>query len=128
MSLPHEINPLIPPPQKDEDPIELSNMIAGRMYQDYDKYIVRVRTEAAYKLGEINKVVDPVKRMALWRGFANFGDAGDVFITKGLFCEYVSTTDHLFLLPLCASRLGDGTITASADDRGSIYTLQVPIL
>ncbi|ODN81085.1 hypothetical protein L202_03180 [Cryptococcus amylolentus CBS 6039] len=88
MSLPapHLSNPLIPPPEGDEDPTQLALMIAGEPYQANDKYLDRLRNRGAIKLDEIVKVADMDERMALWREFGNVGE--DVLVVQRFFCEY----------------------------------------
>ena len=88
MSAPHETNHLIPPPEGDEDPTQLANMIAARPYLAPDKYLDRLRNIGAIKLDEIVQVADGPTRMAMWEKHANLGK--DVFITQRFFCEYVS--------------------------------------
>lgn len=90
LPLPHITNPLIPPPQADEDPTQLSLMIFGKPYNANDPYLDRVRNSFAIKLHEITSEPDGEKRMAMWRGVASIGEG--CFITQRFFCEYVGVS------------------------------------
>ncbi|WVQ73607.1 hypothetical protein IAR50_003187 [Cryptococcus sp. DSM 104548] len=84
--IPHLINPLIPPPEGDEDPTQLALMISGEPYQADDKYLNRLRNRGAIKLDAIVRVPDMDERMKLWKEFGNVGE--DVMIVQRFFCEY----------------------------------------
>lgn len=88
MSAPHLTNPLIPPPEADEETTQLELMIAGKPYLSFKPYLERLRNRGAAKLQEIESEADQDKRMELWRKFAVIGE--NVFIVQRFFCEYVS--------------------------------------
>jgi maltose O-acetyltransferase len=88
MSAPHLTNPRICPPEGDEDPTELINMISARPYKAFDAYVGRLRDTQAARVLEIDDIRDMEKRMEHMRGFINMGK--EVYIVNRFFCEYVS--------------------------------------
>ena len=90
MSAPHLSNPLIPYPEGDEDPTQLSLMIQGKPYLALDSYLDRLRNTGAIKLDKIVSEPDGEKRMDLWRKHAVIGP--NCMIVQRFFCEYVSCT------------------------------------
>lgn len=88
MILPHQSNSRISPPSEDENPEELSQMLAGRPYHSWDSYIGRIRDAQAREVWEINQIIDMEPRMKAMRDFIYMGD--QVWIAQGFFCEYVS--------------------------------------
>lgn len=86
MSAPHLSNPLIPAPEGDEDPTQLSLMIQGKPYLALDSYLDRLRNTGAIKLDKIVSEPDGEKRMDLWRKHAVIGP--NCMIVQRFFCEY----------------------------------------
>ncbi|TYJ56128.1 hypothetical protein B9479_003114 [Cryptococcus floricola] len=85
-SPPHLSNPLILPPEDDEDPTQLSLMLSGKPYTPSDKYLHKLHHHGSKTLAEIVQTPDLGERMKLWRTFAHLG-AG-VRIRQQFYCEY----------------------------------------
>ncbi|WVQ99139.1 hypothetical protein IAU59_006271 [Kwoniella sp. CBS 9459] len=86
--LPHELNPRIPAPQAElnEDPTQLSAMLACQPYHSWDKYIDRIRDTISRRVQEINRIDEMQERMKALREVVNMGEK--VWIVQGLFFEY----------------------------------------
>ncbi|OWZ43062.1 maltose O-acetyltransferase [Cryptococcus neoformans var. grubii Br795] len=74
MILPHQSNSRIFPSTEDENPEELSQMLAGRPYHSWDSCISRIRDAQAREVWEINQIIDMEPRMKAMRDFIYMGD------------------------------------------------------
>ncbi|AAW43048.1 hypothetical protein CNBD6150 [Cryptococcus deneoformans B-3501A] len=117
MILPHQSNSRISPPSEDENPEELSQMLAGRPYHSWDSYIGRIRDAQAREVWEINQIIDMEPRMKAMRDFIYMGD--QVWIAQGFFCEYgfnITIGEEVFiganctLLDVCPIKIGSRTM------------------
>jgi hypothetical protein len=91
MMAPHEMDPRIPAPGVNEDPVELKLMISGQPYKSGDPYVGRIRDAHGVKVQQINRIDEMEIRMNALRELVHMGK--EVWIVQGLFFEYVSVQD-----------------------------------
>ena len=84
---------LLPPCQEGESTAQLEIMTQGLDYDCNDPYLVRLKERGEIILYDTRMCKTVTERMKILRTACNFEDregGGNVFISHGFFCEYVS--------------------------------------